>query len=210
MSELLRLLCEYFRNANEGMSWLEIVVEYAIPIIGTIMLVGSAVAGVVKYWYEKNKNFYERILVEVYAPLYQYIIKQEFFRKDVLDLPLEKYPIISLTHTKTKETISFTTGETKREEEKSQIIDSKELFKVTKSLNFGLVPEDLLILLCEYEMLYKLKRSSQAPESIAILMALRKNVIEGYHKYYQKLGVSGKSKLITYDENTGEILFVEQ
>lgn len=210
LKQLIALLCKYLENTNAGMNTMEVLVEYIFPTVSTLIVVASAVAAVYKYYHEKNRTYYERILNEVYAPLYQYIIRQEFFRKDhESDLPMERYPIISLTNTKTKNKISFEDGTIKSETEteKKELINSKELLEVKETLNFGLVPQDLMVLLNAYEMLYKLKRSSEEKESIAILSALRKNIIEGYYKYRKKLDMKDCCAYIEYNKETSKLDF---
>jgi hypothetical protein len=65
------------------------------------VLVATAIAGVVKYYREKNRDFYEKILNGVYAPLYQYIVKQEYARsKKMSDLPIYTHSIIELVNEK--------------------------------------------------------------------------------------------------------------
>ena len=61
---------------------LEIIVAYALPIISSGVLVLTAIAGVVKYYKEKNRSYAEQMLKKVCAPLYSYILKQEFARKN--------------------------------------------------------------------------------------------------------------------------------
>lgn len=70
--------------------------EYWIATMSAILLIGSSMAAVIRYIREKNRDLNEKILNEVYAPLYQYIIKQEYIRHLKPDeLPVNEHPIFS-------------------------------------------------------------------------------------------------------------------
>lgn len=96
-TEILKLLKDYLQQVTAERTWLDNCVDYWIPLVGVIVLVATSLAAVYKYFREKNRDLNEKILKEVYAPLFQYIVKQEFIREYIPNISVEKYPIISLT-----------------------------------------------------------------------------------------------------------------
>lgn len=203
--ELLNLLREYLNSLSQGKSVIDIIVDYCIPILSAVILVGSTLAAVIKYYSEKNRDFNEKILNEVYAPLYQYIIKQEYIRHlRPEEMPLNDYPIISLTNEKT--TIkNMLTIKQETIVETTDIMKNTDLLKVSKSVNFGLAPQELLVLLNAYEMANLVQADVPDDEFNAIEQKLRKAIITGYNQYKKKLGLKNDNKLVEYKDN--EIIF---
>ncbi len=205
--EVLNSLMTYLYQPK---SVLDVIVEYVVPILGAVILVLTSMAAVIKYYREKNRDYYEKILNEVYAPLYQYIIKQEYVRHLKPDeMSIEEYPIISLTNRKTTVKNLFTQNGTIDVEE-SDIIKNTDLLQVKSKLNFGLVPQDLLVLINSYEMANVLQKNVPEDEFKAIEVQLRESIIEGYEKYKRKIGLSTTSKLIKRKGNKIKFLFVKE
>lgn len=202
MDKLINLLCDYLENINRPLSGIDITVNYILPIISSILLVTTAIFGVVKYYKEKNRDFNEKILNGVYAPLYQYIIKQEYARsKKMGELPIDKHPIIGLVNEKKTVTGLFSDN-VKTEITKRDILNSKDLLKVKESLNFGLVPQDLLVLLNIYEISQDISNSVPDEEYTKIEMSIRNNIINGYQKYRKLLNIDDKeSKVVSFEKN---------
>lgn len=195
--EILELLKEYLKQAVVGRTWLDNFVDYWIPIVGVVVLVITSLATVYKYFKEKNRDLNEKILKEVYAPLFQYIIQQEYVRNFVPDLTIDEYPIISVTKKKThigSDTIEI-----------QEVLRRNDLLTVKKSINFGLAPQDLLVLLNVYEIIDSSINNISDEEYFKIEMRLRTEIIEGYLKYRNKLGLDKKKHIINYDNK--QIIF---
>ena len=104
----IQLAVEYLRKVTLPASGLDLLIQYGVPIIQTLVLLGGAMAGIYKYYAVKNREINEKMLGEVYAPLYQYFVKQELFcyvtkmQRDHGDSP-----ILEFTSEKRKEKVSF-------------------------------------------------------------------------------------------------------
>lgn len=191
-TEILELLKIYLQQTMVGRTWIDYFVDYWIPIIGVVVLVITSFAAVYKYFKEKNRDLNEKILKEVYAPLFQYIIQQEYVRQFIPNLSIDEYPIISVTKKKThigSETIEF-----------QDVLRRNDLLTVKKSINFGLAPQDLLVLLNVYEIVDSDINRVSDDEYFKIEMRLRTEIIEGYLKYRNKLGLDNKKHIIKYDK----------
>lgn len=107
-AELFELIKAYFIQATKQPSGVDIFISYWIPIIQLLIVFIGAIAGLYKYYSTKNKEINEKMLSEVYAPLYQYFVKQELycfingFKRNI-----DEAPIIELTSKKTKQTFSL-------------------------------------------------------------------------------------------------------
>ena len=77
--DLIKTMTEYFQSQMTPQSFLDLLVQYVIPILQAIVLVGGAGAGIYKYYQSKNREINEKILSTVYAPLYNYFVKQELY-----------------------------------------------------------------------------------------------------------------------------------
>lgn len=183
--EILELLQEYLQQAIVGRTWIDNFVDYWVPIIGAVVLVITSFAAVYKYFKEKNRDLNEKILKEVYAPLFQYIIQQEYVRKINPNLTIDEYPIISVTKKKTH--IGSDTTEIQ------DVLRRNDLLTVKKSINFGLAPQDLLVLLNVYEILNSGINQISDDEYFKIEMRLRTEIIDGYLEYRNKLGLDKKN-----------------
>lgn len=188
--EILELLKKYLQQAMAERTWIDNFVDYWIPIIGVVVLIITSFAAVYKYFKEKNRDLNEKILKEVYAPLFQYIIQQEYVRRFIPNLTFDEYPIISVSKKKTN--LGNNTPEIQ------EILRRNDLLIVKKSINFGLAPQDLLILLNVYEIANSNINQISDEEYIKIEMHLRTEIIEGYLKYRKKLGLDKKKHIIHY------------
>lgn len=201
MDKLINLLIEYFEKANSNIGLMDYIVTYIVPIVGTLVLVGSAIAGVIKYYREKNKDFYVNILNGVYAPLYMYLIKQEYARnKADKEISICDYPILTFNKTTTT-TKGLFSNNPEVTTEKVETLGKKDIFKVMEDLNFGLVPKDLLVLMNIYKMAEIIHNSISEDEYKSIEQKIRENIIWGYNKYSEKLGLKTKSDIVEIKDN---------
>lgn len=205
IEQLIILLNEYLKQEMMGPSWLDNLIIYVLPAISSIVLLGTAVAGYIKYKTTKNREIYEKILYGVYSPLYQYFVKQEMYC--AIHLPKRIYkdsPIIELINT--KQSTKWTSGKVERKEETTTLfnLSREEFLSVRDDINTGLASQELLTLLNMYEVLIFMedKYDKDCDEflqatsiKIDVENALRKEVFTGYQNYYSKLGLDQNMKV---------------
>lgn len=201
MGKLIEEITTYFINANQPIDFWTIVVTYVVPIVGSFIVIVTAVAGVIKYYLEKKRDYAEKMLTEVYAPLYMYLVKQEYLRqRDFPELTSDQMPLFSVETTKRTMTQPITENakfEQKVKYEKKSIINLEDLYKVQERIDFGLVPHNLLVLLSVCQI-REIRESNLSDEQKAIERALKKEIIEGYLKYKKIMG-----------ENKGEMKYID-
>lgn len=127
-------------------------------IIKFISGIGVIVAGVfvyIKWQDEKTRQFYERRLQKVYAPLVNTLIKQEAYRKYLKDTGLkgmsrEEHPIIKTLNQRI--TIGAENKVMEIREDVPPVVLKKEDFvNAFTKVNWGLVAPSLLTVASEYE-----------------------------------------------------------
>ena len=154
-------------------------------------MVGTAIAGVIKYYKEKNREYAEKMLTEVYAPLYMYIVKQEYLRKrDFPGVEEKNAPLFSVetvTRNMSEPKIENGKFEQKVNYDKKSVISLEEFYSVQKTVDFGLVPHNLLVLLSIYQLKENMEEDL-TDEQIMVERAIKKEIIEGYLKYKRIMG----------------------
>lgn len=200
--ELFELIKAYFIQATKQPSGADIFISYWIPIIQLLVVFMGAVAGLYKYYSTKNKEINEKMLSEVYAPLYQYFVKQELycfingFKRNI-----NEAPIIEITSKKTKQTFPLggeNSGKVKSETTTQTVLglNRKEFLKVLESINIGLASKELYTLLNMYKVLIHFEgmsdKTSEAFLNATIMKvdvenALRAEIIKGYEHYHKRL-----------------------
>lgn len=194
--ETIELINAFLKSQLEPMSALDIFVGYISPILQLIVILGGACAGLYKYYKTKNREIYEKLLSEVYAPIYQYLVKQELYREIAIpDCDYKSSPILELLTTRTTSNASGTTSNT----ETVSGLNRNELLKVLESINIGLASKELYTLLSMYKVLISMESITDKtadPVLTAAVMKvnvenkLRKEIISDYKKYHKKLGVA--------------------
>ena len=200
MPELIELTKQYILNSLQPKSGWDIFVTYWIPLIQVIIILLGAGAGLLKYYRTKNKEINEKILNEVYSPLYQYLVKQELYRKiHKIESNYKDTPILEITSTKT----TIRGSETIQTSEPICGLNRKEIIKIRNSVNIGLASQEILTLLNMYEVVDLMedkydKETNEYLEAtilkVEIENSLRKEVIYGYDKYHRSLGLKKVSK----------------
>ena len=214
--ELIRTMTEYFQSQMAPQNLLDLSVQYFIPILQAVVLVGGAVAGVFKYYQSKNREINEKILSTVYAPLYNYFVKQELYcnlkglQRDVKQSPILE---ISSTAVKTK----YTNGSMESTSEKSAVLNLSraEFISVLHSVNIGLANKNLYTLLSMYEVVCHEEETFGGQESffkagilkVQLENEIRKEIIEGYDYYQKKLGLNEGENTALCQIDNGDIKF---
>lgn len=199
-TNLLSLITKYMEQSTQPLSFWDGFLKYGIPIIQTVILLGGAAAGLYKYYSVKNKEINEQMLRDVYAPLYQYFIKQELYCYiNKIDRDYKESPILELTNMKINKKTSIgekTKTVTTVSKETALNLNRDEFFKILNSVNIGLASKELFTLLSMYEVLiyHELKADKTTDRfldatimKVDIENAIRNEVITGYLYYHKKL-----------------------
>lgn len=199
INDLFINLIKYFQYQCEPINKLEFFVTYIIPILQILLLIFSAIAGIYKYYKSKNREIYEKNLKEVYAPLYNYFIKQELlcelygWKRDITKSPILE---IKRRNVVTK----YFEGGKSQQSEVTEVLDlsKKKFIQIFKSVNCGLTDKELYTLFSMYETVEDFisgrKHDEAYCEAIELNRQLenriREKVIRGYNYYQKKLGLS--------------------
>ena len=214
--EMISLINEYLKSQLTPMTmgdWVSYILEnlqYIAIIIGVIF----------SYWtYKKTKNqeIYAKLLGEVYAPLYSYLVKQEVVRKMLgVEGDYHETPILDYISKITKTTYLASGNLTKITEEAVLGLDRKEWISAIDSINAGLAPQRLYTLLNTYKVLVYHEEKHREEKNLDIYLdatilkvhvenMLRKEIISGYKECYKKLGlIKGKNECCNRKNTTGK------
>lgn len=202
INRLMELLIKYLQKSTQTISALDWFVKYGIPIIQVLVVVGGSIAAVYKYYSVKNREINEKMLNEVYAPLYQYFVKQEVYCYiHKLKRDYKESPILEITSKKTEEKFSF--GENNQHSINTSYetvldLNRNEFLKVLNSVNIGLASKELLTLLNMYKVIIHIESTTDKTDNVfldATIMkvdienSLRKEIIKGYKEYHKKLNL---------------------
>lgn len=211
--ETAELINTFLQLQLEPISFLDIFIQYISPLIQLLVILGGAIAGLYKYYKTKNREIYEKLLSEVYAPLYQYLVKQELYRKIVDNtLDYKSSPILELT---SKETV-FNDTSVKITTSPVLGLNRDELLKVLDSINIGLASKELYTLLSMYKVLIHIENSTKKTRDdvltasimkVDIENKLRKEIVSGYKKYHNKLGVKAGGDMDFFTLSEDQIIF---
>lgn len=205
-------LYSWMYNQNLSLEILKTIAQFAtvITAVGAII---SAYFGARKYFDDKNREFIERRLNEVYAPLYGLLAKQKVLRDIIApDMTVEEIPIISISH---KRTTSKYNEELKRFEENveelASIADKKEFLSIIQKSNMGLASPNLVVLINKYEAalwFMNIPESNPEREKVDDLIheiekSLCKEIIISYKSCIKKLGLDKSTEIDHLDVKTG-------
>lgn len=199
--ELAEQLVAYYQKLNGQDPTLYFMVNFIVPLISSIILVGSALAGVLKYYKEKKRSHAEMMLNQVYAPLFTYILRQEYIRQGVEEEAYSEKnaPILKIEEAESHSHLHVDPVAEKNVEAQGSVLDMKDIFSVAKSIDLGLVPTDLLALLSIYNIHDDRTRNRELERRYGLL--LRKKIIDGYRKYRAQLGLGEESLVLGYEED---------
>lgn len=170
-------------------------------LVDTLTMLG-VYAGIYIGWhsyaFQKNRDYHEKRLDSVYAPLYGLLCKQEVIRELYLkDHSHEKYPILEFTTYKIKSNVNLFTKESKEvsKEVIATVLEKKAFINVLNESNKGLASSELLRLLNEYEMLLYLEEkladnqdlAKAQSKTVKVEHELVQEIINGYSESMRKL-----------------------
>ena len=176
---------------------------YLVAIITSVAIITGGIWAVYKYFKDKNKDFYSKILSNVYAPLFEELIKMEYGRKLCKKefknnkemrnkFKIKNLPFIYYNREKTVKTMKI--GETKVEKKKEHIFNFDERLKLlcNDESRLQYAPKDLVSLIRSYFFLEEIKGENNHEYDYEIIKLQRKirwNIIVGYKHYRRKLGL---------------------
>lgn len=200
IDELVKNLNLYFMEQMQPISIFDSIVKYAIPILTSLILIGTAIAGLIKYYSTKNSEINEKILKEVYTPLYAYFVKQELYRKiHNLKDDIDDVPILEVTSTKT----TFRGTNVEKTSEPFCKLNRGEIIKILDTVNTGLASKELVTLLNMYEVVVAMENNYDQNTKeyleatilkVEIEKSLRTEIMTGFSNYYSKLGLKSSAK----------------
>ncbi len=185
-----------FNQNSELNKWLQFIVAYVIPIVGCAAVIIGGVWTVYKYFNEKQREFYQEVLNNVYGPLFGELVKNEYSRKIIrmqgkkeAKCSVKEVPFINWERNKTTTTIGV--GGTKIKSTNSSIYNFddllKEIYNNEEKLKY--TPRDLVALLKSYFFLKEINPPDEEKYIMSLQIKIRKNIIVGYKKYRKKLGL---------------------
>ncbi|PFA94140.1 hypothetical protein CN383_26870 [Priestia megaterium] len=154
------------------------------------------------YAFQKNRDYHEKRLDSVYAPLYGLLSKQELVRELYLsDASVKENSIIEFINNDTGTRFSDESKETS-EDTVDFILDKKDFVRVLNESNKGLASPNLLRLLNEYEMLLFLEKALKGnnlkkaqAKALIVERELVKEIIDGYSESIRKLKLHKNKKI---------------
>lgn len=193
MYELAIVLKQYLQSNMQPKSVLDNIVEYAIPIIGILAIVVGGGWTVYTYREKKNKEEIERILKEVYLPLFQFFVTNDTLAQiNSINISYKIAPFYEWKIVETEEYPDGTKGE-----KTSEILgmSRSSLVEQMNKINLGLAPEELVALITSYKAVIcaieNFGKEGEKAKSYRkrLEYALRIEAYEGYRKYHEKLGI---------------------
>lgn len=195
------LLEQYLQNSVAPNNFLDNIVEYILPIFSMLVVIIGGIWTVYIYVKGKNKEENEKILAEVYLPLYQFfVINDTLAQIGNLKIEYKNEPFIEWENVKIK--ITLTPGEAKKEQIKTAVLGMtrKDFIEQIDKINIGLAPKGLVAIIASYKAVnYSIEHfkndieiNQRAIEYRSELeYALRIEAYKGYKKYHKHLGLLG-------------------
>lgn len=195
------LLLQYLQNSVAPNSFLDNVVEYILPIFSMLVVIIGGIWTVYTYVKGKNKEENEKILEEVYSPLYQFfVINDTLAQIGNLEVNYKIEPFLEWRNEKT--TITWKSGETKTEKIKTNVLGMtrEDFIEQIDKINLGLAPKGLVAIIASYKAVnYSIEHFTSDKEindraieyRSELEYALRVEAYKGYKKYHKRLGLLG-------------------
>ena len=188
-------------------------VQETASVVQTLAIFLGGLFALFRYIKHRDDEVTLKVLNEVYAPLYAFIVRNDTF----CYVAGKHMPFLSVSLRETKMNYNSKTGEFSQEKGQRIPVEGmsieKDLLAVCDNVNFGLAPYELVTLLNMYKVVYLSTKdfnhnSEQVPGLICsnmreerrwllrhrVELALRKSIIEGYIKYSKKTGPFGNDQ----------------
>lgn len=206
--EIINLLRVYLQNAVVQNGFWDNVVEYWIPILSVLFVITGGVFTLYTYIKGKNREINEKVLGEVYSPMYQFFVKNDALT-DLAegDVDYKEEPLLEWKRRKTEEII--TDGKHGLSVKAIPVLElsRKDFVKMLDSVNMGLAPQELITLFNIYKSAnFAADETGEGAKSqraneyrTQIEYAIRKHAYIGYMKYCKKLGIEKKTENKLFD-----------
>lgn len=197
--EVMNLIKQYLENSVAPNGFWDNVVDYILPMFSMLVVIIGGVWTIYTYIKGKNREIDEKVLKEVYAPMFQFFVKNDSLGnlKEV-DTDYEKEPI--------RQWASITTEYKKSKAGIRLITRCNPILNLSKSdfldmfneINMGVAPQELVALFSIYRATDYIAQNIEVSEEkkrakayeVEIEYAIRQHAYEGYMKYCRKLGIS--------------------
>lgn len=200
ISEIVKV---YLEKSIEPNGFWDNVVIYVLPILSMLVVIIGGIWTIYTYIKGKNREINEKILSEVYAPMYQFFVKNDAltdFAEGNVDY--KEYPLLEWMREKTVE--NFTDGEYNIKKEVFGILGltRKDFIETLDSVNMGLAPQELITLYNIYKTVnYLVDHTGNGPKKdrvndyqVSLEYTIRCHAYSGYQKYCKKIGINVSSE----------------
>lgn len=197
--KLIILINQYLENSMAPNSFWDNAVEYALPILSMLVVIIGGGWTFFLYIKGKNREINERILSEVYLPLFRFFVRNDSLTQIAnVQIDYKDEPFLVWGNRKT--TLKIEIGETTQTETVTDVMGlSRECFlESIEKINLGLAPRGLVALLEAYKAAnYAVDKFSGEKEICEratkyrseLEYAIRMEAYQGYKKYHKKLGL---------------------
>lgn len=199
IQEIISLLKQHLESSIASNGFWDNVVEYVLPTFSMLVVVVGGIWTIYTYVKGKNKEINEKILAEVYLPLFQFfVINDSLTQIRNIGIDYKQEPFLVWKNRKAM--IRMEIGKTIRTETVSDVMGlSRECFlESIDKINLGLAPRGLVALLNTYKAVnYAADKFTEEKEineraikyRSKLEYAIRLEAYKGYKKYHKKLGL---------------------
>lgn len=200
IQETLNLLEIWLSKNIAPNGFLDNVVEYMLPIASMLTVIIGGVWTVYTYVKGKNKETNEKILENVYLPLFQFFATNDSLTQ-IGSIAINDYKKTPLLEWGRKlKTVKMEIGNTTVREEKSDVLGltRAKLLEAIEKVNLGLAPKGLVALISAYKATnYAVEHFTGDNEIYRraidyrdeLEYSLRVEAYKGYQKYHKRLGL---------------------
>lgn len=214
MKEIVNLIKQCLEQNLSPNSFWDNMVEYILPIFSMLIVIVGGFWTVYTYVKGKNKEANQRVLEEVYLPLFQFfVINDSLTQIGDININYKEEPFLVWTSQKT--TLKIEEGKTIQTESKTDVmgLSRKSLIEYIEKINLGLSPKNLVALLTSYKAVNYAVETFTGDEQIyrraieyrsELEYAIRVEAYKGYKRYHKKLELlNGTTKKVftIYDDH---------
>lgn len=206
--EIINLLQVYLQNAVAQNGFWDNVVDYWIPILSVLFVMIGGGWTLCTYIKGKNREINEQILKEVYAPMYQFFVKNDALT-DLAEgnVDYKEFPLLEWKKERTEETVTEGNYKLSRKAVTVLELSRKGFIKMLDSVNMGLAPQELITLFNIYKSAnFAADETGEGAKSqraneyrTQIEYAIREHAYSGYMKYCKELGIEKKTENKLFD-----------
>lgn len=206
--ELFYLLQVYLHNAVAKNGFWDNVVEYWLPTFSMIVVIVGGIWTVYTYINGKNREINEKVLNEVYAPMYQFFVKNDAMA-DLAegDVDYKDDPFLEWKLRTNEEKVKDGEYMLSVKDVPVLKLTRKDFMAMFETINIGLAPQELVTLISTYTAVnYAADETGDGPKSkraekyrTLIEYTIRRQAYTGYMEYCKKLDIAIKTENILFD-----------